>query len=273
MPAVRTSDGLALAHTARGPEGGAPILFLHGLHITGDVWTDAASRLPTGWRAIVPDLRGHGATPAAPPGCDAAADPAPSVGRLARDCLDLLDSVAGSVPAVIAGLSMGGYIAFEMFRLAPRRIRALVLVDTRAAADTEEAARAREIKAHSALQGGASDIADDMVPRLFGSSAPVSLRARYRAVIAASDPAGIAWTLRALARRTDSTPTLAVIRIPTLIIVGAEDQITPPAEARAMHGAIRGARLEILPGAGHMSPAEQPHLFSAALNSFLDTLP
>lgn len=280
MPKVRTSDGLPLAYTVRGDGGGSAggaaggtVLFLHGLHVTGAMWDDAASRLPRGWRGIMPDLRGHGATPAAPPGGDAAADPSPSVGRLARDCIDLLDVAAPPGPMVIAGLSMGGYIAFELFRLAPARVRALVLVDTRAAADTEEAARARDIKAHSALRGGAAAIADEMVPKLFGSSTSQSLREQYRGIIAASDPAGMAWTLRALARRTDSTPTLPTIRIPTLIVVGAEDQITPPAEARAMHAQVRGSRFEEIPGAGHMTPVEQPHEFSRVLNGFLESLP
>lgn len=273
MPKVRTSDGLQLAYTARGDADGAPVLFLHGLHITGAVWDDAASRLSRGWRGIMPDLRGHGATPPAPPGDDAAADPSPSVGRLARDCIDLLDVAAPMQPAVLVGLSMGGYIAFELFRLAPARVRALVLVDTRAAADSEESARAREIKAHSALRGGAGAIADEMIGKLFGSSASQSLREQYRGIIAASDPAGMAWTLRALARRTDSAPTLPTIRIPTLVVVGAEDQITPPAEARAMQTAIRGARLEEIPGAGHMTPVEQPHEFSRVLNDFLGGLP
>lgn len=273
MPKVRTSDGLELTYTTRGDADGAPILFLHGLHLTGAMWDEAASRLPRGWRGIMPDLRGHGATPPAPPGVDATADPSPSVARLARDAIDLLDVVAPMQPAVIAGLSMGGYVAFEIFRLASARVRALVLVDTRAGADNEEAARAREIKAHTALRGGGGEIADEMVQRIFGSSASPSLREQYRGIIAASNPAGMAWTLRALARRPDSVPTLPTIRIPTLIVVGSEDQVTPPAEARAMQAAIRGARLAEIPGAGHMTPVEQPHEFSRVLSEFLESLP
>lgn len=273
MPIITTSDGLPLSYATRGDADGAPVLFLHGFPLSSQLWDDAAGRLPQGFRAVLPDLRGHGATPPAPPGKDALEDPDPSVSRLARDLGELLDALGERRPAVLVGHSMGGYIAFEFFRLFPERTRALVLVCTRANADTEEAARARQIQIHTVLRDGSVAIAEQMLPRLFASSAPDSLREHWRGVMAGSDPRGVAWTLRALARRPDSTPTLPTIRIPTLIFVGAEDQITPPAVARAMHESIPGSRLEVVPGAAHMLPVEQPHAFATVLSEFLSQLP
>lgn len=193
--------------------------------------------------------------------------------RYARDVAELLDALGERRPAVIGGLSMGGYIAFEFYRLFPERVRGLVLANTRAAPDTPQAARAREIQAVSVLrEGSARSVADALAERLFAAETPVEVRERWHGIMAGSSPEGVAYALRAMATRPDSTPTLATIDVPTLIIVGDQDQVTPPDVARAMHAEIRGSRLEIIAGAGHLTPVEQPARFTAVMRAFLEEL-
>lgn len=241
---------------------GHPLLFVHGFPLSGALWQPTAAQL-RGWRCIIPDLRGHGRS---------AATPAASIAQFSDDLIALLDAIGETRPVVLCGLSMGGVIAFDFFRRHRGRLRALVLVDCRANAETPEGRRQREELAQAVLRDGSRVAADAMIGKLFAPQAPGSLRTAWHALMSAAPPVGVAAAARALADRPDSGPTLGRIDVPTLLVFGMHDQITPPELARQMHAAIRGSRLELVPGAGHLPPVEQPDHFIQAIRTFLSGL-
>ena len=226
-----------------------------------------------GWRVIAPHFRGFGDSPVARRSqavSDTAADI--TVDDYAGDVIDLLDAL--HVPeAVVVGLSMGGYVALAMMRLAPRYIHALVLADTRPQADTPEGLENRKRMVQLARERGVDAIADEMVPRLVGETTHrerPDVEARVHALAASGSVDGVIGALEAMKTRPDSTPLLASIHVPALVIVGEEDVITPPALSVAMQDAIAGSDLVVLPRAGHLPNLETPDAFDAALAKFLD---
>ena len=253
--------GVELALDDRGS--GPALLFLHGYPFDGTLWRHQAGAFP-GWRTLIPDLRGLGRSDAPDLGY--------SMATYADDLAGLLDAI-GVDDVVLTGLSMGGYIAFEFLRRHRPRVRALVLVDTRAQADSAEGRTGREAAMAAAREGGAPLIADQMLPRLLASAAPGPLRDSVRAMMAAAPVAGILGALAAMRDRPDSTgflPSLA--GLPTLVVVGADDQLTPPKDAEAMAKAIPGARLAVIPHAAHLAPLEQPEAFNEHLRTLLARL-
>jgi 3-oxoadipate enol-lactonase len=252
-------NGVQLAYRDEGR--GRPLLLIHAFPLSSAMWERQIQALSDAYRLIVPDLRGFGASPSVPGTA--------SLDQYADDVAGLLDQL-GLEHVSVAGLSMGGYIAFALLRRHRERVDALVLADTRPQPDTEEGRRAREQSAQLAEQQGAGAIADQMLPKLLSSNAPEQLRAELRGIIEANDRAGIAAALRAMAARPDSTPLLATIAVPTLIIVGAEDGLTPPSDARAMHAAIAGSQLVELPSAGHLANMEAPEAFNTAVDNLLN---
>lgn len=253
--------GVELALDDRGS--GPALLFVHGYPLDGTLWRHQAGAFP-GWRTLIPDLRGLGRSDAPDVGY--------SMATYADDLAALLDAVEVD-DVVLAGLSMGGYVAFEFLRRHRPRVRGLVLVDTRAQADSAEGRKGREAAMAVAREGGAPLIADQMLTKLLAPSAPDALRESVREMMAASPVPGILGALVAMRDRPDSTELLPTLEgLPTLVVVGAEDVITPPADARAMAKAIPGARLAEIPGAGHLAPLEEPEAFNRQLGSFLDRL-
>jgi pimeloyl-ACP methyl ester carboxylesterase len=176
--------------------------------------------------------------------------------------------------AIVAGLSMGGYVAFALWRRHPERVSALALVDTRAEPDSPQAQEARDAAAARVRQIGATDYADEMLPRLLAPSslADARISARARVIMAAQPVEGIVAALGALRDRPDSRPTLPTISVPTLVLVGEHDSVTPPADAGLMAAAIRGARFEVIPRAGHLSPLENPRRVNRLLREFVRTV-
>jgi pimeloyl-ACP methyl ester carboxylesterase len=258
MPTANV-NGVQLAYRDEGH--GRPLLLIHAFPLSGAMWGRQIAALSGSYRLIVPDLRGFGASPPVPG--------TSSLDQYADDLVGLLDQL-GLDHVAVAGLSMGGYITFALLRRHPARVDALILADTRPQPDTEEGRRGREENARLAEQRGAGAIADQMLPKLLSSNAPEQLRAEVRGIIEANDPAGIAAALRAMAARPDSTPQLATIAVPTLIVVGSEDGLTPPSDARAMHSAITGSELVELPGAGHLANLEAAEAFNTAVDSLLN---
>jgi pimeloyl-ACP methyl ester carboxylesterase len=176
---------------------------------------------------------------------------------------------------LLGGLSMGGYVAFEFYRRFPRRVRALVLADTRPQADTDEARRTREETAQKVLREGMAPIADSMLPKLLSENTRESepdVVERVRAMMLGIEPAGAAAALRAMAVRRDQTDLLPSIDVHTLIVVGSEDPITPPSDAETMSEKIEGARLVRIEGAAHLSNVERPEEFNRALTEFVGGL-
>lgn len=240
---------------------GPAVLMLHAFPLAGTMWHPQVTALRERYRLIVPDLRGFGASDA-PPG-------AYLMDQLADDAAALLGHL-GVKRAAVVGLSMGGYIAFSFWRRHCDLVAALVLADTRAGADNDEGKATREANARLVESQGAPAIAAKMIPNLVASTATQELRDELEALINANNPTGIAGALRGMALRPDSRPDLATISVPTLLIVGAEDGLTPPAESEAMHAAIANSTYVSIPQAGHLSNLEQPTQFNTALGSFLD---
>jgi pimeloyl-ACP methyl ester carboxylesterase len=189
----------------------------------------------------------------------------------AGDVIDLLDAL--HLPdAVVAGLSLGGYVAFAMLRHAPRYVRALLLADTRPQADTPEGVEGRKRMIALARDRGVSGVAEEMVPKLLGETtrrdrpAVVEL---VRTLALENDVDAVTGALQAMMTRADSTDLLSSIHVPTLIVVGDEDGVTPPAVATEMQRSIAGSQLVRIPRAGHLSNLEDADAFNAALAAFL----
>jgi YbgC/YbaW family acyl-CoA thioester hydrolase len=256
-----TVNGVSLAVEIRGE--GQAVLLVHGYPYDHTMWAAQMAALE-GYRRIAPDLRGMGQSDAPDLGY--------SMATYAADLAALLDAL-GLDDIVLCGLSMGGYIAFEFLRTWRRRVRGLVLLDTRAEADSPEGKRARDAAAALARERGAAAIAEEMLPK---SLTPATLARspeiaeRVRAMMAASPVAGIVGALSAMRDRVDSTALLPTLGdIPTLIVVGELDEPTPPARAQAMAEAIPGSQLVVIPGAGHLSPVERGDQVTQALHGFL----
>jgi YbgC/YbaW family acyl-CoA thioester hydrolase len=256
-----TVNGVSLAVQQAGV--GPAILFIHGYPMDRSVWQHQVDHLE-GYRRIAPDLRGMGRSDAPDLGY--------SMATYAEDLFALLDAL-GIEHCVLCGLSMGGYVAFEMLRRRRARVRGLILVDTRAEADTPEARRGREIAAATAREGGAAAIAEAMLPRLLAPGAfteSPELVERLRRQMSATAVAGIVGALAAMRDRPDSMPLLSGLAgLPTLVLVGESDTITTPAAAQALAESIPGARLGLIPRAGHLPPFENPAATTAAIAEFL----
>lgn len=259
-----TVHGVNLAVEARGE--GPAILFVHGYPLDRTIWREQIDALE-GYRRIAPDLRGMGQSDAPDLGY--------SMALYAADLAALLDAL-GVEQVVLCGLSMGGYVAFEFVRQWRSRVRGLVLMDTRAEADAPEVRRARDAAAATARERGTAAVSDAMLPKMLAPSTITGrpeVAERVRALMAATPVAGLVGALSAMRDRAGSEsllPTLA--GIPTLVMVGAADILTPPEQARAMAEAIPGAQLAIVPGAGHLPPVEQPAATTENLREFLRSL-
>lgn len=245
---------------------GEPVLFVHAFPLSAEMWEPQLASPPAGWRFIAPDLRGFGRS--------SHQSGATCVEAHAQDLVALLDALAID-RSVVVGLSMGGYVTLALLRAAPERVRALVLCDTRADADTDEARANRQRLRDQLREGGPAAVADAMLPRLLG---PTTLRdrpevaARVRGLIEANGALGIDEAIVTLMTRPDSTPGLARIDVPTLLVAGEEDALTPVALHERMREQIRGSRLVVVPRAGHLSNLERPAEFSAALGELLQAL-
>ena len=171
----------------------------------------------------------------------------------------------------LAGLSMGGYLCFEVLRQAPERVVKLALLDTSARADTPEQSAARRTQVAQAAAGGLANVVDSLFERLVHPArrADAALRELIRLMAEEVGVDAFARQQTALIARPDSRPTLGTIRCPTLVLVGAEDQLTPPERAQEMAAGIRGSQLVTVPDCGHMSTLEQPHAVTQALLGWL----
>jgi 3-oxoadipate enol-lactonase len=195
----------------------------------------------------------------------------PSMDGYARDLLASLDK-AGVTRAIFCGLSLGGYVLFGVLRQAPERVAGLILADTRTSIDTPDRRTARLRSIDTAWQRGPSAIADDMIPGLISATTHrerPDVAAELRQLIESQSAGAIADGLQAMLTRPDSAAVLSSVRVPTLIVVGSDDAITPLADAESMHRAIAGSRLVVIPGAGHMSNMEAPQVFNDAVTDFL----
>lgn len=247
---------VALDDTARG----RPLVLLHGFPLDRSMWRPITPLIDRNWRVVAPDLPSLG---------ESSARPQSSIAGITDAVFATLDALAIREKVALAGLSMGGIVCFEAWRRYADRIAALLLIDTRPNAETPEGRAARHAIAENVERDGPQIVADSMRGRLFAPSTPIPLQEEWFTRIASQPRAGTAACARALGDRADSWPTLASITVPTLIIVGDQDAITPPDLAREMHAKVPGSRLVIIKDAGHMPPVEQPRATATAINEFL----
>jgi 3-oxoadipate enol-lactonase len=233
------------------------LLLIHAFPLDASMWDAQVEALAPDADVLAPHLPGFGGT--APVGeiltMDAAAD----------HCAAELDR-AGVDRAVVCGLSMGGYVAFSMWRRHRERIEGLLLANTRAEPDDDAGRERRRAVAEKARSDGSEAIAAEPPP-LLAADADESMWERVRAMIRRQSGEGIAAASLGMAERPDSRPILGEIDVPTTVIVGAADTLTPPAMSESMAAAIGGASLVVLEDAGHLSNLEDPEGFTDALRA------
>lgn len=257
--------GATIAYTDTGqPHAEAPTLvLLHGFPLSHAMWRGQIESLREVCRVIAPDLRGHGES-------TLGEWPTPqTIDRYADDVAALLESLEPRRPLTLAGFSMGGYVAFALLRQYVDRFDRLALIDTKAAADTEEARATRLKMAEKVHEWGSARVAELMRPKLFARGTPNSIVEETCEVIASTDPAAIAAAQRAMGARPDSSDLLGQIDQSTLVVVGQQDEISTSAEMRQIAEAIPEARFVEIAGAGHMAPVEQPAAVNQALLEFV----
>lgn len=256
------SDDAEISYTTLGS--GPDVVLLHPFPAHHGIWLPVAESLATQYRCVLPDLRGHGASE---PGVGAA-----TMEKHAADIRRVCDD-AGVGRAIFAGVSIGGYALFEFWRRFGERVAGLVLCDTRAPADSDETRRGRMASIEQVQQHGPDPFLDAQAERLLGATTRRNrpdIAAAARKMMAQTKPAGIVAIQQGMAARPDSVPTLKTIDVPSLVIVGDEDAVTPRSDAEQMHKGIAGAKLEVIGAAGHYSPFEQPEQVARALRRFLD---
>ena len=238
------------------------LLLIHAFPVGMRMWEPVT--IPKGWRAVAPALPGFD-------GADLAAPESTRIDDYARAILEFMDQLRLD-SAVIGGLSMGGYVGFALWRLDRLRWRAFVLADTRAGSDSEQARAARDKMLQTLETRGTRGIADEMIPKLLGNTTRTRAPQRVdhvRRLIERQTNEGVRGAIVRLRDRPDSAPLLAEISVPVLLMVGEEDEVTPPAEADHMKAQLADAHIERIPEAGHLSCLENPAAFNAALGTFL----
>lgn len=243
---------------------GFPLLLIHGFPLNKTLWQPQITGLKDVARVITPDLRGFGAS-----------EPVNSIytmETLATDCLNLLENLSIHEPVFVGGLSMGGYITFSFYRLFPEKVKGLILAATRPGADSPEGKVNRDRLAQLAQKRGSEAVAADMLPKMFSPTTyqnNLSLVDNTYQMMASTSVNGIIGALMGMKNRMDSTPLLPDINKPVLILHGSDDQLIPLKEAEAMQMIIPGAKLRILPEAGHLLNLEQPDLSNRYIKDFL----
>ena len=258
--AERSINGTTLYYEERGS--GLPVVLMHGFPLDHRIWSAQLDELSGQYRVIVPDLRGFGRSKSNTPF---------TMKSLAEDICALLRAI-NAIPCVLGGLSMGGYVALAFAKEYQNDLRGLMLIDTRAEADTAEGKAGRQKMIDLARTGGSKAVADQMMPKMLAQSTPTDQPAvaqQLRQIMEACPPLTIEHALAAMRDREDYTAFLPSIAGPTLIIVGQEDAITPPKMAEAMNQQIPRSKLVVIPGSGHMSPMEKPQDVTRAMQDFL----
>lgn len=269
---------------------GDPLVLLHPFPLDANYWAPQLAAVPAGWRALAPDFRGFGTQGAGDAtnldgnaldrswyqrskGLPRPAKSFPGIDDYARDVLAALDA-RGIERAVFCGVSMGGYVAFALLRLAPARVRALVLANTRMDADPPDGRAKRQAMLDLIAREGSEGVARDMPPLLGATTMRErpQIVSRVRAMVAAAPAAGMAAAVKAMMDRPDSTAAAAAFRGEALVVSGPEDTLTPPPLQQAIAAAMPNATLETIDDAGHLASFEQPAAFNAVLLRFLHSL-
>ena len=244
------------------------MLLVHGFPLDHSMWNAQIEALAPHARVIAPDLRGFGESPLG----EIDVERGLSMEQYADDLAELLDALTIVEPVTLVGFSMGGYVAWQFLQKYRARVRALVQCDTRAGVDTEEARAGRLKMAENVAEWGSGRVAEMMLPKLLApqtiEKSPEVVRA-VREVIERMPPAGIAAAQRGMAVRKDVTGMLPQIDVPTLVLVGEHDAISPPREMELIAKAIPKSEFVVIPGAGHMTTIENPQAVNDALVRFI----
>jgi 3-oxoadipate enol-lactonase len=240
------------------------ILLIHGYPLSLKMWQLQLGELNSSARLIALDLRGFG---------DSGFTPGPySMELLADDCINLLDKLNITRPVIVCGLSMGGYIALSLYRKYPHRVQGLILTATRATADSAEAKTNRDKAIMLAEKEGVEAITRLMLSKMLSvrtyNTRP-ELVDRVRSILLSASIPGITGVLAGMRDRSDSTPILPQVKVPTLLVFGEEDQFVPKAEIEDMHNLIKGSQLHWIPDAGHLPNLEQPAIFNSLIQGYL----
>lgn len=244
---------------------GQPVLFLHAFPLNRSMWQSQIATLlkEQRYRLVALDWRGFGESEIS--------GELSTMELLADDVAALMDAL-GMQQAILCGLSLGGYVAFAFLRKYPERVKGLLFADTKPDADTEEGKVNRERIAQLALSEGPGAVAELQVPKLLADETRQQhpeVEAHVRRIAEAATGSGIAAVARGMAQRTDAHDLLAQISVPTLVLVGEQDAVTPPKLAQEYATQIPGSQFVVIPQAGHLSNLEQPEAFSKALQHFL----
>lgn len=254
-----------MAYEERG--NGTGLLLIHGYPLNQRMWQTQLEGLADVAQVIAPDLRGHGHS-----------DPVAGIYTmdiLAEDCAALLDHLKITQPVVVCGLSMGGYVAMAFCRLYPHRLAGLILTATRAGADSPEARVNREKSADLVLTDGVSSITTGMLGRVMSPKTYQNnpkLVAEVLALMEMTSVEGVRGALMGMKERPDSHMTLMNVKVPALVIHGADDQIVSLQDAISMKAALPKAQLVVIPNAGHLPNLEQPARFNQVIRDFLSIL-
>lgn len=241
------------------------VVLLHAFPLGAGMWEPQIRSIPKGWRLITPDLRGFGGSTDSDGG-------APQMDDYAADVMGLLGEL-GVTKAVVGGCSMGGYATFALLKRAPDLVSGLVLSDTRLGADSPEARANRRSMLALVDREGPSGVARDMMPKLLGQTTrdtDATIESTVRRLIKQQSTEGIRNAIQRMMERADATSIVSGLSIPALVIVGAEDTLTPVEESQRIAAALPGSRLEVIPGAGHLPNLEQPLRFNTILSTFLN---
>lgn len=254
-----TRQGITLEYDDIG--NGVPLLLIHAFPLDRSMWRAQIAGLQQQYRVIAPDLRGFGHS------TDTDGEIV-SMEQYAADLKALLDSV-NVKQVVVAGLSMGGYIALAFLAQYADRVKGLILANTRAVADTDEAKQTRLANADRARAEGISFLIDSMAPKMLGPNAKPEIVGTVRSIMARQRSVGVASALRGMAARPDRSALLRYVKVPTLIITGSADALIPPADSDTMHKAMsNNSTLVSIADAGHLSNLDKADVFNDALRQF-----
>lgn len=259
-------NGLAIAYEEYGQNNNLPVVFIHGFPFSKAMWKPQIDGLKDNFHVVTYDVRGHGES--------AIGDGQYTIEYFVDDLIALMDHLK-LLSVVVVGLSMGGYIALRATERHPERFRGLVLCDTRSEADGNEGKIKRSQQAKAVKSDGIKKFAEGFIKAVFYEktfqASPQTVE-MIRGIIERTPPLSVAATLIALAARTDTTPSLPNIKVPTLILVGQHDTLTPPSASQAMKEKIPDAEMHVIPNAAHMSNLENAGEFNKHLGAFLQKL-
>ncbi|MEV6830814.1 alpha/beta fold hydrolase [Amycolatopsis sp. NPDC051102] len=256
---------MRLAYDDLGPKNGRPVLLVHGHPFDRSMWRPQAEHLTrSGYRVVTPDLRGYGQSKSH--------DTKTGLDVFAKDLIDLADHLHLE-RFVLGGLSMGGQIVMQLAMDHPGRASALVLADTFAGLDIPQAKQARYDTADRIAEEGMEHYAEELLPKMISKQTRATrpdVEEHVRTMMRNAPKEGAAAALRGRAERPDYTPGLAKTAVPTLVVVGSEDEFTPVADAELIHREIRTSTLVVIEGAGHLPNLERETEFDEALSTFLN---